>query len=29
VMPQSDGSYALGCAFQAQLTGHELLALAL
>jgi PilZ domain len=26
---QEDGSYALGCAFQAQLTGHELLALAL
>ena len=26
---QADGNYALGCAFQSQLTGHELLALAL
>jgi hypothetical protein len=26
---QADGNYVLGCAFQSQLTGHELLALAL
>jgi hypothetical protein len=26
---QEDGSYALGCAFQSHLSGHELLALAL
>jgi hypothetical protein len=29
VVKQADGSYALGCEFQTQLTGHELLALAL
>jgi len=29
VMQRADGSFELGCAFEAQLTGHELLALAL
>jgi len=29
IMQQADGSFALGCVFEAELTGHELLALAL